>query len=291
LALSFAITSAAAVGVACSSSGDSSSSTPSNDAGGGTDSSPSGTLDTGTGPVADTGSPGVPEASGGLLIDDMSGTTSISLAAPPGDMKGSWYTFSSDVPTSVTPNQGVPYTYTSVTPPPGVTSTHAACVSSPGFLGFAAGEGVNFAYAGTDGAPDASSSAVTYDVSKYSGIQFYAMVYGDSGPAPTVKVALQDDQTSGAYPTSKCNQNLADAEAGQCYDDFAVLQAISPTWTLVTVPWANLTQGGYGGVAGTFTAPDLAHAYDLAFQVNGAAPDAGEQPGFGFCIADLQFTP
>jgi hypothetical protein len=239
----------------------------------------------------------------GLVVDDMAALSGsqidmspvVRAGLPSGESPGTWYSFTSDLSTSVVPNQNLPFFFTTVRPPPGVASTRAACLTSPGFVGFYAGEGFNFAV--TAGATaDAgqmvpTAVAAPFDARSYSGVKFWAIAIPDAGPPPPLKIAFPDDQTSGAVASSTCNVDLRAGQAGQCDDDFAdQAEALSFTWEQFTIPFSTLTQGGYGGVAGTFVSWDAAHVYAMNFQVNGMQPDAGPNPAFGLCIADIEFT-
>jgi hypothetical protein len=193
-----------------------------------------------------------------------------------------WYTFTSDVPTSVDPNHNSPFFFMTVNSPPGVASTRAACLNSPGFIGYYAGEGFNFAIKG--------ATPTTFDTRLYTGVKFWAVAI-PAAAWPTIKIDFPDDQTSGVIATSTCNIDLGAGQPGMCDDDFAdQAEPLSATWVQITILFSSLFQGGYGGIAGTFASWDAAHVYGMNFQVNGSQPDAGRNPPFGFCIADIEFT-
>ncbi len=147
-----------------------------------------------------------------------------------------------------------------------------------------------------DAAPPAT--ATTYNAIQsingkpLTGITFWAMALPDAGALPSIKIAFPDDQTHGADPNALCHRT--DAGAGQCDDDYAdQAEGLSATWTQITIPYANLIQGGYGGAVGTFPTWDGAHSWGINIQVNGAGPSTDGGPNnaaFGFCIADIQFT-
>ncbi|MEO7034217.1 MAG: hypothetical protein ABI548_10020 [Polyangiaceae bacterium] len=85
-----------------------------------------------------------------LLIDDMSGGSTIKLAAPAGDNPGGWYTASDDTAASLSPPRaGSLFTYQSIEPAFTATNgppiSSAACFSmSHGFTGYFALEGFNW---------------------------------------------------------------------------------------------------------------------------------------------------
>jgi hypothetical protein len=228
---------------------------------------------------------------GTFVIDDMAAASGAQIdmsprvraGLPNGASPGAWYSFTSDVPTSVLPNQNAPFFFTAVSPPPGVASTHGACLTSPGFVGFYAGEGFQFAVSG--GTPAA------FDTRPYRGVRFWVIGIPYGGAVPVIKIDFPDDQTSSAVATSACNVNVGQRTPGQCDDNFAdQAEPLTTSWTQIGIRFSALAQGGYGGPAGTFVSWDAAHVYGMNFQVNGVQADAGN-PSFSFCIADIEFVP
>jgi len=99
-----------------------------------------------------------------LLIDDMSGGPQVKLTPPPGKHAAYWFT-DSDEGLSIFPQESTLFRYSSVPGPDGG-SINAACLEAPSvFGGTYVLEGFNFVV---------DVGTVSFDVTPYSGIQFWA---------------------------------------------------------------------------------------------------------------------
>jgi hypothetical protein len=145
-------------------------------------------------------------------------------------------------------------------------SSYAMRVTGQGFTVWGAGLGLNFVY-------DASG-APPYDASAYEGITFWARV-GDTS-TNQVRLALGDvnsDPHGGV-----CVEGGLIEEA--CWDTFGVnLSPLGTSWTRFTIPFAGLSQRGFGLHADAVETSEL---YTLSFNL-----DAGAV--FDLWIDDLRF--
>jgi hypothetical protein len=250
----------------------------------------------------------------GLTIDDQSSTGSaISLKGlPSGVSQGTWFTYGSDSGSqatpgangqAITPKQYSTYAFAAVTNgPTSPAISKAACLSSSGFDGYSVGQGFHFAAKlPGDAGPDSGVNAqpIPFDVSKYTGISFWAMGASDAG-AYSIRVKFPDDQTDGdpfaapgnpyGNPPSACYGDSS-TDTSKCFDDFSDDVSMPSTWQQVNIKFAtDLGQHAFGQA---FTALDQQHVYGIEFEVEGLGPpggDAGLAPGFNFCIAQIAFT-
>lgn len=156
------------------------------------------------------------------------------------------------------------------------------------------GLGMSIAYAAksTDASSGTTSSPTPYDASHYSGISFY--IYedpGDGGPLPQLHFGVPDTQTAGpeAWPGSAC-LDLGDGSSADCYDDFG--SDINPTpgqWTKVTLRWVDLQQANWGA---QYTSLKTDQLIAMKWQANGPVADSGVSDlPYNFCVSNIYFTP
>jgi len=267
----------------------SSSNTASNNSSNGNSSNNSGTTDTnstGSNSTSSNGTTGGGDSGSGnptLLIDDETAATGTQLNAgsalraliPSSGKVGTWYSYgwNAAAGAAITPPQGS-FTFTAQT---SGMFTKAACVSSTGYVGYSAGEGLNFA---TENVDSAMPPIVALDLSSFTGITFWAM----SSSMTTVRVKFLDDQTDGSDPTAACN---VDAAGGQCDDSFSEDEPVSTGWTQITVAFSDLIQHGFGA---TFAGLDKQNVRQLQFEDEGSGLADGGAPAFSYCIGPVSFT-
>lgn len=216
-----------------------------------------------------------------LLIDDMSGGPLIKLRPPPGDTAGDWFTASDDIERPLSPSRQPQtlFTYRAIDPvtlPDGPTIRRAACFRMrEGFSGYYALEGFNFF---SDGA-----EAVPVDVSRFSGISFWATLTGlGADPPPAMRVVFPNSDTDTQH-LSTCMQPALDET--NC-NHFGKKLELTSDWQKVSVTWDELTQASdFGMMFGMFEP----HVYSVDFQASGPGP-SGLAPPFEFCVSQIRFT-
>jgi hypothetical protein len=144
----------------------------------------------------------------------------------------------------------------------------------------------------SDGGTTVAMTAVPFDISKYVGISFYAML-GPNDTSPTHEVKFPDINTDPRG--GKCTNATTPPSTTDCYNYFETpITASAGTWTLNNVyyagPSAELELEPGWGVPDT--AFDPTTCYGINFQGKGpqALPDAGGTPiAVDLWIADINF--
>jgi hypothetical protein len=234
-----------------------------------------------------TGTGGPP---GSLLIDDMSGGPQVKIAAPgAGEIAGFWWTFSDDFGAPLIPAR-LPsvFTYTAIPASPQTPDggpLNAACLTSPaGFTGYYAGEGFNFVWP-----RNGSLSAPPFDVSSYTGIQFWAW---SRHAGQRIKVSFPDSDTNSADPRFRCPTVPVPGDGGSgCGNDWAIQDLmLSTTWTLYSIRWDQLVQADWGTTVPSFNEKQV---FATVFEVTPVVP-IGTEPthyhDFEFCVSQIYFT-
>jgi hypothetical protein len=121
---------------------------------------------------------------------------------------------------------------------------------------------------------------VQYDISKYSGLDFWVLQGSQqsAGVPLLVKVPNKDTDPRGGVCTT-------------CYDDFASTIAATATWQELQFPFALMEQGAWGVPQATTL--DLTTVYGVNFSAKGPqeGPDAGGTPlTADYWIDDVSFT-
>jgi hypothetical protein len=223
------------------------------------------------------------------LIDDMSLGPQIQVDPPEGAVAGFWFTASDDSNASLYPGYseygtGELFTYREIDPPVtpdgGPTIERAACVKSDGFRGWTAMMGFNFAV------NLRTSTPVSMDVSRYSGISFWARTFIPR-TQQAISVQFPDGNTNVDDPESTCNQ---EPDEGVCGDNFARYGVVlERTWTQYFVRWDELTQDPAVYGSARFEALDQEKVGIVAFMVKGSGPNL-DAPPFDFCVSHIYFT-
>ena len=109
-----------------------------------------------------------------------------------------------------------------------------------------------------------------YDVSTYTGIQFWAR--GNSVPV-RVKATMMED-----YPVS-FGGICAAPDPNACFNDHGKYETFEDTWKQFTVPFSSMTQGDGWGIITPF---NPAHVQAIRFQTDGNV-------NFDYWIDDISF--
>jgi hypothetical protein len=197
------------------------------------------------------------------LIDDFEDANS-SLAHFSG-RRGFWVTFNDATPGSVqTPAAGQTFYMTKG----GANgSSYAARSTGKGFTSWGAVVAAIF----FPGNP-----SPLYDISKYSGITFWAKVA--AGSATTVRVAIPDKNT---LPPS-ANGLCVETGGGRCNDHFQEQVTLSNDWTQYTIKYSELREQGWGVPQQPAFEPHAAQSIQFAFDA---------KLDFDFWLDDLSFVP
>ncbi|WP_438022711.1 hypothetical protein [Sorangium sp. So ce233] len=199
------------------------------------------------------------EPQGGPLIDDMEDDDN--AIADEGGRVGYWYVFHDETEGGQQiPAAGEPFIMTHLDPARGQ-STIAACSQGSGFEDWGAGVGFDL--------NSLSGEKTAYDASGYTGIKFWAKVGPTSATAAKVMISDQSTAPEGGVCTTGCNDNWAKS------------LSLTEEWKEFTIPFAALTQGGWGDPAAT-DAVDASKIYSIQFQFNTV-------PEFDLCIDDITF--
>jgi hypothetical protein len=212
-----------------------------------------GTAGTGGAPAALTACP-TPNFSGtatDLLIDDVEDGDN--LINKIGQRAGVWYTFLDTFGVStITPAKGVTLT-------PGTTDCHGAskgCVIISGVTDITDEVAMTYPFAGVGFDFVNATKSCPYDASAYTGVKFWAR--GDVQIRVKVNVATTTDAGGGGT----CMPVTTPTAMG-CNDAHGTSEILSPTWTEYTVPFATVTQEGWGVVG----AMDKTTLLALQFQI------------------------
>jgi len=213
-----------------------------------------------------------------LLIDDMSGGPLIKLPPPPGQFPASWFTASEDDVSISPPNQPKTFfSYRSIDPvrPKGEPSfDRAACLKMPqGFPGSYALEGFSFF--------TRAGAVVPVDVSKYSGLAFWATVAATSErPPPRIGVFFANSDTDTEHD-STCRAGGRGKD--NCNHFRKELPELNDEWQKFSVRWDELEQATDFGMRFKDFDP---HVYSVDFQALG--PNAAP---FDLCVSQIYFIP
>jgi hypothetical protein len=208
------------------------------------------------------------------LIDDMETTTSGPIQLPmagTGLSPGSWFGVISTGSTSnkLAPD---PFAFSALSSPhetmTGVSSAHAAHITCTvaDLYGYCQ-LGLNFA------SPDAA-----LDVSKYTGIVFWAM----SPISNAIKIQFPNDDS---LPTgNKCGKTTAATDG--CWDSFASYAPLNDKWQRIEVKLSDLRQDGWGRPAAAF---DATTVHSINFVVAGPGSATAQSVSVDFWIDDVYF--
>jgi endoglucanase len=104
-------------------------------------------------------------------------------------------------------------------------------ITASGFSGYGSGLGADF-----------KAGKKPYDASKYSGVRFWARV----GEGKNTRHRLQLVDATTDKLGGKCNPAADAAEGEKCDDHFGKNLVLTTSWTLYSVPFAELSQIGWG---------------------------------------------
>jgi hypothetical protein len=197
---------------------------------------------------------------------------------------GAWFDYNdgtgTQVPPASSPDGGVNSFVPSVIPNGGRGASHyAAHTDGSGFSSYA-GMGVTLG-----GLPNGMNPPYDAAAHGYTGIQFYAMLGSTPGAQPRIEIMAVDKYSTPA--AGLCDPNVQSGPT-QCYDNPRTTLTLSPTWTLVTIPFGMLVRGGwgYGG-----TAPlDPTTLYTIAFEDNNTETGNSAPLTVDIWISDISFT-
>jgi len=221
-----------------------------------------------------------------LLIDDMTGGPLIKFRpVPPDQVAGSWFTASDDDSLPLSPPQTPHTLFTyreitpAVTPTGGPTISRAACFRmQQGLSGYYALEGFSFYGSGAE--------ATALDVSRFSGISFWAKLSGADRDIPQpMRVLFPNRDTDTQHPMSTCLSSNAGKE--NCDSFGKRLDGLNESWQKYEVYWTELKQSPGAGHQ-LFPAPWDTHVYSVDFQATGPGPDGRVLP-FDFCVSQISF--
>jgi expansin len=133
-----------------------------------------------------------------------------------------------------------------------------------GFASWGAGVQLDFNNPG-----NGASSRLPFNATSYQGISFYIKGSG------SVRFELPTLATTDSAAGGTC--------AAECLDTHGIALSLTPDWTLVTIPFSDLEQEGWGAEA----AFDPASVLGLAFKVPGSAASPAT---FDFWVDDVKFT-
>lgn len=150
-------------------------------------------------------------------------------------------------------------------------SAYAYHTTGSGFTGWGAG-------AGTDFAPKTGEARTPYDLSGYTGVALRAK----AAASVTVRVSISDKNT--AVEGGVCTDTEDKTDPTRCEDYFGKEILLGAEWQDFTIPFAEMTQRGWGLPA---TAFEATQAYTLRLVVKG---DAAAPVSFDLWIDDVRFT-
>jgi len=225
---------------------------------GGTGTAGSGTTGSAGSPATTAGCSAAVGAATDLAIDDLEDGDNV--LTPVGSRTGYWYTFNDGTGVQVP----APTVLFKPTVPGSTTSAKfAATTSGPAFTKYGAGMGFDF--------NNKASKSCPYDASAYTGIKFWAKGNTGNMAGMMLKAMIKIPATT---PTTADSGTCA----ATCEDHFNVKAALTSTWTQFSLPFATITQDGFG----TKTTFDKAHILAVQFQV-------AQNVKFDFSIDDITF--
>jgi hypothetical protein len=202
------------------------------------------------------------------VISDFEGGTA--KLNPVAGRDGSWFIFDDGTGTS-TPVK-IPNTPLDAEAGGACDSAYAFHTTGSGYSDWGAG-------IGTDFVPKVAEVRQTYDVSSYSAIGFRA-----KAAAPVeIRLSISDQNT--AEEGGVCNPTAVSGDPDRCGDYFGTNVVLSTEWEDYTVPFASMTQRGWGLPAPGF---DATTAYSLRMQVRG---DAATPVSFDYWLDDVYLVP
>jgi|GEM_PF-2191695 len=177
---------------------------------------------------------------------------------------GSWY-MSDDGSGTATPVK-IPDTPLSAESGGACDSAYAFHTVGSGFSGWGA-------LAAVDLVPKVGDVKQSYDASAYSGLSFRAKAGGSV--QVRVEIATVDSMAEGGV----CNPDAVSGDPDRCGDHFGMNVVLSTEWNDVNIPFAQMTQKGWGMAAAGL---DASAAYSVRFKVEGG--------DFDYTIDDVHFT-
>ena len=182
----------------------------------------------GTTPAAGSGGSGPVTQSGDLLDGFEDQDLVLEQSAGRG---GVWYLFDDG---SVGTAGPTPLACSKLSSAPAELGVYAMHVTATGFTGWGSGLGVDF-----------RAGKKPYDASKLSGVRFWARV----GEGKNTRHRLQlVDATTDALG-GKCNPASSAPDGEKCDDHFGKNLTLTSSWALYVVPFAELSQIGWGNPA------------------------------------------
>ena len=122
---------------------------------------------------------------------------------------------------------------------------------------------------------------ICYDASAFDGISFWIKGDSSGGKNDTIKFSLSTPPTVEKVAGGTC----PDGDKG-CYNHFASLITLAPTWTQYSFKWSQLTQADWGAVGANGMAPT---GYEIQKHILGVNFSPNEnKKGYDFWIDDVQ---
>lgn len=121
---------------------------------------------------------------------------------------------------------------------------------------------------------------ICYDASVFDGISFW-IKGNSSGKNDTIKVSLPTPPTTEKQSGGSC----PNGDAG-CYNHFAALITLAPTWTHYALKWSQFTQANWGATGVNGIAPAGFQFQKQILAVNFAPND--NTKGYDFSVDDVQ---
>lgn len=177
---------------------------------------------------------------------------------------GSWY-LSGDGSGTSTPTK-IPDTPLAAEAGGACDSAFAFHTTGSGYTGWGA-------LAAVDLVPKVSDVKQPYDGSSYSGLSFRAK--SSSSVQIRVEIATADSMPEGGV----CNPAAVSGDPDRCGDHFGLNVVVSPEWTDINIPFAQMAQKGWGLPAAGL---DASQMYSVRFKVEGGDYD--------YWIDDVAFT-
>lgn len=172
-----------------------------------------------------------------------------------GGRSGSWYM--SDDGTGTSSPVKIPDTPLSAEAGGACDSGYAFRTSGNGYTGWGA-------LLAVDLVPKISDVKQAYDASAYSGVALRARASGSL--QIRIEVATVDTMTEGRV----CNPEAVSGDPDRCGDHFGMNVVLSGEWKDITIPFAQMTQKGWGLAASGL---DASAVYSVRFKVEGGDYD------------------
>jgi hypothetical protein len=207
------------------------SSTPDDGGAGGADDDLGGSTSAGTKnePGGSGGTTGGGGTSGSGSVDLLDGFEDDDLTVELSDGRsGVWYLFDDGTVGAAGPT---PLACGKLVDAPAALGSYAMHVTATGFTGWGSGLGVDF-----------RAGKKPYDASLMSGVRFWARVGDNKNTRHRVQLADGTTDKLGG----KCNPATTAVEGEKCEDHFGKNMIFTTTWTLYVLPFAELTQLGWG---------------------------------------------